>query len=654
MATDLGLGVLVEDSDINAGTGNYNSFVRIQNNGEEEGFNTDTNGQLNNKDGIWTHDLLISSLEVVTIGTTDYYEIRLDLNETNSNTGPNISLDQLQIYFGAAATSDDFSALTKVFDLVGDYGGPLALVDHNSGSGSDDYVFYVPVDLITDTSGYLTLYADFSGADGGFEEFRVKSLDVGDGLPIINVVKDASPTTIPEGTPTDITYTYTLTNTSPGDDALTLTSFIDDFGTPGDNTDDVDLLVDGTFVGGDTDLDGMLDKTETWTFTYTREDAVVNAGNLVNVAGVNAVDEEGNNTTDSDDATVTVTDVLPDINIVKTASLTQVQAGQATNVTFTVEVTNEGVPTDPLSLTTLVDDNGTPGTPGDDFSLLPFYVSGDTNTDGFLDVGETWTFEYTKSVTLAAGEVRTNLATVHATDDEANDVSDSDDATITAFNLGRTPGFWSNNGAKLWDGNDNSFPKAGGLGIVQPGHDLAYEIKDLDANGTDDAGAGSRGYIMVGDWDKDGIADPDENVIVIKYEDALKMLNASLKLQQDGRYVMARDAIASWLNYLGGSYVGNADDPNSARHYIDEATAWLGQTPAGSDHVLTFSELTSAGKVPQNSPAWQTGFDFDGTAGVQNDFPSSGDVLGPSVNLDILAGSLIHTGLDHYNNFGFV
>ena len=58
--SDIGLGVLFEDSDINSGTGNYNSFLRIQNTGEEKGFNTDTNNQLNKKDGIWTQRLLIS------------------------------------------------------------------------------------------------------------------------------------------------------------------------------------------------------------------------------------------------------------------------------------------------------------------------------------------------------------------------------------------------------------------------------------------------------------------------------------------------------------------------------------------------------------------------------------------------------------------
>src|SRR5204863_3813665 len=45
---------------------------------------------------------------------------------------------------------------------------------------------------------------------------------------------------------------------------------------------------------------------------------------------------------------------------------------------------------------TVVDDNATPGVPGDDFS--PTFTSGDTDGDGKLDVGESWTYTATKSV----------------------------------------------------------------------------------------------------------------------------------------------------------------------------------------------------------------------------------------------------------------
>jgi hypothetical protein len=58
------------------------------------------------------------------------------------------------------------------------------------------------------------------------------------------------------------------------------------------------------------------------------------------------------------------------------------------NVTWTYSVTNPGDL--PLSNVTLVDDNGTPGDPSDDFQ--PTYVSGDLNNNTLLDVGEIWMY----------------------------------------------------------------------------------------------------------------------------------------------------------------------------------------------------------------------------------------------------------------------
>ncbi|MGK7947066.1 MAG: SdrD B-like domain-containing protein, partial [Microcystaceae cyanobacterium] len=52
-----------------------------------------------------------------------------------------------------------------------------------------------------------------------------------------------------------------------------------------------------------------------------------------------------------------------------------------------------------LNNITVVDDDATPGDPNDDVTLdfANGYVSGDTNNNGILDVGETWLFEYTKT-----------------------------------------------------------------------------------------------------------------------------------------------------------------------------------------------------------------------------------------------------------------
>ncbi len=78
-------------------------------------------------------------------------------------------------------------------------------------------------------------------------------------------------------------------------------------------------------------------------------------------------------------------------------------------VTFTYTVTNTG--NDPLQGVTLTDNNGTPSNSADDFH--PTFTGGDTNGNGLLDIGETWT--YTASAAALAGQYE-NTARVTATD----------------------------------------------------------------------------------------------------------------------------------------------------------------------------------------------------------------------------------------------
>jgi len=68
--------------------------------------------------------------------------------------------------------------------------------------------------------------------------------------------------TVPLGS--TVTFTYLVTNT--GSLPVTGVTVLDDNGTPGDTADDFNA----TFVGGDTNGNGALDGTETWTFTATR------------------------------------------------------------------------------------------------------------------------------------------------------------------------------------------------------------------------------------------------------------------------------------------------------------------------------------------------------------------------------------------------
>jgi hypothetical protein len=68
------------------------------------------------------------------------------------------------------------------------------------------------------------------------------------------------------------------------------------------------------------------------------------------------------------------------------------------SASFTYVLTNTG--NVPISAVTVTDDNGTPGSSADDFTAA--FTSGDSNSNGLLDVGETWT--YTATRTVVAGQ----------------------------------------------------------------------------------------------------------------------------------------------------------------------------------------------------------------------------------------------------------
>jgi len=88
--------------------------------------------------------------------------------------------------------------------------------------------------------------------------------------PTINITKVANPTS---GTaPLTVSYTYTVTNTSPLDLPVNHVVVSDD------------LCPNVTYTSGDTDLDGALDITETWIFNCTM--TFPNPGTYVNTAGV--------------------------------------------------------------------------------------------------------------------------------------------------------------------------------------------------------------------------------------------------------------------------------------------------------------------------------------------------------------------------------
>ena len=257
-------------------------------------------------------------------------------------------------------------------------------------------------------------------------------------LPPANaVVKTADPATVNEGGQS-VTYTYELTNTSPASRTpLTLTSLVDDGGTPADTSDDVNLLTAGTFVGGDTDGDGLIDAGETWTYTYTT-DVTLNAGaSLTNVVTATAVDDEGTSETGTDTATVTATDVLPTLLVTKLVDADGVAGfsdsetiseGTPTTASYQVTIQNTGV--EDVTLTSIADDQI-----ANDAALLAAAIT--ANGGAVLVVGASATFTYASDapLDLDAPDTVVNTVTVNATDDEGNTATDDDTATVTATDV---------------------------------------------------------------------------------------------------------------------------------------------------------------------------------------------------------------------------
>src|SRR6478752_5467799 len=234
---------------------------------------------------------------------------------------------------------------------------------------------------------------------------------------ILHIEKDA---TVADGTAnsTSDVINYTLAVTNQGNAAVANVVVDDPF-----TTNEAPVL-SGGFNAGDLDQDNLLDVNETWQYTasHTVTQAELDAGtNIVNVATVTG----DGATSDSDNASVAVAQSKI-LHLEKDATVADGTADSTSDtIAYTYTVTNQGNAA--IAGVVVTDDNLTPGTPGDDFS--PGFTGGDTDGDGLLDVGETWTYTASHTVTqteLDAGAALVNVATVTGT----GATSDSDDATV--------------------------------------------------------------------------------------------------------------------------------------------------------------------------------------------------------------------------------
>ncbi|MCA1683894.1 MAG: DUF11 domain-containing protein, partial [Actinobacteria bacterium] len=232
--------------------------------------------------------------------------------------------------------------------------------------------------------------------------------------PVIEVIKDVTPPSRPEPGG-DFTYTVTIRN--PGTvEAITITSLVDNvYGNlatrPGSTC--------GTLIGT-TLAPGATSAPCTFTAPFTG-DAGASLTDIVTATGV---DDDGETVTDTDDAVVTLTDVLPSITVVKTADpLSRPEPGGDFN--FTVVVTNTSI--EPIQLTSLNDN-----------------VYGNLDGRGTCDVtpppvlpanGGTYSCTFTGPFAGQAGASQTDIVTATGVDDDQNTVTDTDDAIVTITNI---------------------------------------------------------------------------------------------------------------------------------------------------------------------------------------------------------------------------
>jgi hypothetical protein len=165
------------------GTGVLNTFLRLSNDGVEEGYNTDFRKlDLNQLPDIHTRSLLLSEIPKVTIDDVVYREFLLDINESNNT--PLLSLNDVQLFLGMTGDAIGYANLgTPVYKM--DAGGNNSVklnYSLNSGSGSGDMVMYVPDANFDPAKGpFVTLFSRFGQAiagdasdvtsDAGFEEW---------------------------------------------------------------------------------------------------------------------------------------------------------------------------------------------------------------------------------------------------------------------------------------------------------------------------------------------------------------------------------------------------------------------------------------------------------------------------------------------------
>ncbi len=204
-----------------------------------------------------------------------------------------------------------------------------------------------------------------------------------------------------------------------------------------------------------------------------------------------------------------------------------------------------------------------------------------------------------------------------------------------------TLGFWKS-WTQVWNGSTADDSIFAGKSFFPKGDVLTYQFGDTAlpyANGGqvyDPVSNTLKTGLLLGDWNRDGKTNNGEHTIYYSLSEATTIMN-STQGGQDARYLLGKQLIVSWLNFLEGNAV-TVPGGDSVSQDITNGIVWLenhspnegGSSGSAGDGSLTLS--ASSYKVSSSSLDW-TG--NDGTLQSMKDH-----------------GQEIQSLLDYYNNTG--
>ena len=421
----------IGDSDLSfgsAGSGIFESYVQIQANPTESGYNTDGTKEFDTGSSPnFNHSILLSEIPVVDVGGLLYWEFFVDINDSNANNpiAPQISLDDMELYLTADPNITGYP-FSGAADLLYEWQGHVRINDVNQGSGRGDLRYLVPLSqaLVPIPAGcdygnpacttYLVHYSFWGGhesgdyaSDSGFEEWKVKR------YPILQVSKDISGTfetpvlwTIDKTA--DASYDAFIAGSTPTHDyiidvepiigaaenaAISGTITIE-----GDEDSDVDAMITDLFEGtAATIVSCSVPPNIDGTYTIV-EDGIVTCGYTHDVGTVTAGENEARASIAVDDVNL----VFRGFASIEEADYTAIETGE-----LSINVT---------------DDDGTPADTGDDRSFGPFT----TNSHSAVGYTTSWVCPSDPSLYTGDGMYDFTIVNTAVIDETGQD----DDATV--------------------------------------------------------------------------------------------------------------------------------------------------------------------------------------------------------------------------------